>query len=250
MNGEMRYGARLRVRQKPTDSGSWYDTVAHPLPDSCGEPPGILVRDQKSRTTCVAMAMAGLCERARRPIVPLSVEHLYFLSKTHDDSMATCGTYLMCAGAALESDGITTEEIWPYRSYAPCNLTGEHPPAAAGDTRHLTKLATTKQPEHDVDALRQKICDGRVIAISFEVFPSFDDEATQRSGEVHMPSRDEAPLSLGHAVLLWGYVVDPASPGNGYFRFQNSRGTGWGAAGMGMLPFDYVRHYASEAFSY
>src|SRR5437879_3142522 len=50
--------------------------------------------------------------------------------------------------------------------------------------------------------------------------------------------------NLGHSVALIGY-----DEGSQRFVFRNSWGPGWGDAGYGYLPYDYLERYQQEAWA-
>ena len=50
----------------------------------------------------------------------------------------------------------------------------------------------------------------------------------------------------GHSVLLVGYGLDQDLPGNGYFLFRNTAGSGWGEGGYGRMSFAYARAYLND----
>jgi len=75
----------------------------------------------------------------------------------------------------------------------------------------------------------------------------------QATGAFPFPTTGES-IAGGHAVVVVGYddtkKIQNTNPGGveatGAFLIRNSWGTGWGQAGYGWLPYEYVRQSLAE----
>jgi C1A family cysteine protease len=54
----------------------------------------------------------------------------------------------------------------------------------------------------------------------------------------------------GHSIDFVGYKVSKSFPGEGYFVFRNSWGTGFGEKGYGYMSFEYAMKYTNDLVQY
>lgn len=54
----------------------------------------------------------------------------------------------------------------------------------------------------------------------------------------------------GHSIDFVGYRASKKFPGEGYFIFRNSWGTGFGDQGYGYMSFEYAMAYTNDLFQY
>lgn len=54
----------------------------------------------------------------------------------------------------------------------------------------------------------------------------------------------------GHSIDFVGYKVSKSFPGEGYFVFRNSWGTGFGEQGYGYMSFEYAMKYTNDLVQY
>jgi len=86
----------------------------------------------------------------------------------------------------------------------------------------------------------------------FTVYSSISQAGT--TGKIPYPSTGDKVIG-GHAMLMVGYDdnvtitnTTTSSSTKGAFIVRNSWGTGWGDAGYGMLPYDYVTNRLAVDF--
>lgn len=235
------------------------------------------VRDQGQRGTCVAHAVTA-CVEHHFGESDLSEQFLYWGAKLHGgDPFPTAeGTWLRCAEQALRSNGICSEQLWPYN---PARIAGNETqeiPGTAPSSAALTDapsrshaaatcLDVSSQTSGKAAGLRTELAKGPV-AISLPVFQDpqtpFDNwnwYGAVDHGHVLDPTQYSV-VAAGHAICACGYQPSASAPGGGWFVFKNSWGTttwnpGGGttppghpvtAAGYGYVSASYVDRYLWE----
>ena len=216
------------------------------------------VRHQGSRGTCVAHASAAVREFLlgdQSSSADLSEQFLYWACKQRD-GYAGSGTWIHTAMAILQELGVCPEAIWPYNGTIIANNEGQGPAPdnAASEAIPYRVPTVTKLNATWVDELRQVLAAGSPVAFSVRVFESCQRPYTYRVGDLRLPLLGERNLG-GHAMCMVGYVDDEGTPGGGYFIVRNSWGTAFGydgevAPGYCRLPYEYLRKYGVEAFTF
>lgn len=96
----------------------------------------------------------------------------------------------------------------------------------------------------DVTALKTALASGFGVVIGFNCFNQLESDQAAANGIVLPPAAGEASIG-GHCVFLVGWDDTLSYQGvTGFFKFQNSWGTSWGAQGFGYLPQSYVANAA------
>lgn len=143
---------------------------------------------------------------------------------TKEDSGATIRDVIK--GAAKY--GAAPESLWPYNivkfAVAPSRK-------ATDAATHFKALRYESVPQ-DEATMKSVLAAQSLLVIGFSVFQSFESQATDQSGVVSMPQSSESLLG-GHCVAVTGYNE------TGFF-FDNSWGSGWGNAGSGWFPKEYL----------
>jgi hypothetical protein len=216
------------------------------------------VRDQGQRGTCVAFAsiayleyhLAGGVAKTRR----LSEQFLYWACKESDGVPDVEGTHVRVGADVVRTQGACLSRTWRYSSL-PGATEGQGPPPEGAEREALNH----RWPDADMLAagdirrLRQSLEDNKPVVLSVYTFPNWDFPVVAETGEVTMPLPG-ADEDGAHAVCLAGYELNNRAPGGGAFIFRNSWGRSWGkrrgrfGPGYGVLPFEYVKQYAIEAF--
>jgi C1A family cysteine protease len=210
------------------------------------------VENQGQLGSCTANAGAGLLEYFERRAYGKHVDasRLFLYKVTRDLMKVTgdTGAYLRKTMQALATFGAPPEEYWPYvisrfdvEPSAFCY-------AFAGDYRalqyyRLDPAGTT--PEQLLDTVRANAASGLPSCFGFTVYSSI--QQADAAGKIPFPAPKEKVVG-GHAVDVAGYddalQIANTSPGGtsteGAFMIRNSWGTGWGQAGYGWLPYEYV----------
>lgn len=197
------------------------------------------VWDQGELGSCTAHAIgAAFAFEARKQATAYAAMtpsrlFLYFNERdmegtTTDDA----GAEIRDGVKSTATTGLCDETLWPYD---PARFADKPTPDAYADALdHRT--TTYLRVAQTLPALQSCLASGFPIAFGISVFDSFEGDGPAATGVVPMPSTSESNLG-GHAILLCGYDTYTRQ-----FTFRNSWGDGWGAAGYGYLPFDYVQN--------
>ena len=221
-----------------------------------GLPP---VRNQGSRSTCVAHAVTAVREQLEiaagcPPEINLSEQYVYWWCKAHDGIPKASGTYVSVGMRCLNQTGAPWEEAWPYVSRDTDDQgQGPPPPAAANGDLAFRTLRSQEFNRTDTTGIKTCLYEGRVVAFSVPVFDSwYASSATSRWGKITLPLPGE-PADGGHAMTLVGYQDDPDTPGGGYFLVRNSwQPWSWDGVwqeGYGYIPYAYIGRHATAVFS-
>ena len=190
-----------------------------------GMPP---VFEQGSLGSCTAQAITAAVIFASKCQTLLSRLFLYF------NERAAIGTTSYDSGAIIRDglksvvkQGSVPETSWPYAVEA---LTTQPPSSlyAVALKDLVVRYATVPQ---NLVSLRCAILEGYPVVFGISAFSSFFSDP---GGNIPLPQPGEQLLG-GHAILLVGF--DNATK---RFIFRNSWGEGWGQAGYGTIPYDYV----------
>lgn len=204
------------------------------------------VEDQQSIGSCTAQAGVGMLEYYQRRAFGKHVDgsrlFLYKVTRNLLGWTGDTGAYLRDTMKALVMCGVPPERFWPYdiAKY------DEEPTAflyALGDNYEAVEYyrldpAGTTRAER-LEAIRTKLAAGLPPMFGFTVYSSMP-AAGDGKGEIPFPGAGDT-VQGGHAVVAVGYD-DGKKIGSakGALLIRNSWGTGWGDAGYGWLPYDYV----------
>lgn len=216
------------------------------------------IEDQGSLGSCTANAGVGLMEyferRAMGKHIDASRLFLYKATRNLMRWTGDTGAFLRSTMGAMVLFGVPPEEYWPYRiadfdreptsfcyafaqNYQAINYYRLDPPG----TTAATLLAR----------IQANLAAGLPSMFGFTVYNSIS-QASQ-TGKIPMPTKGEK-VAGGHAIVVVGYdnqmKIKNNNPGGtqttGAFLIRNSWGTGWGDAGYGWLPYDYVTKGLAE----
>ncbi len=215
------------------------------------------VRDQGRRGTCVAHAVCAVTEAltGHAGSLDLSEQFLYWNAKDHDGQPASPGTSIKVAMDLTVADGICDEVVWPYVSEVIPGNEGQGPPPAdigGSDKHRLSESAALDR--HDSAVIRNTLDQGRPVALSVPVFPSWvGNPMLKLSGFIPMPLPGTSHTD-GHAMCGVGYGFDSQFAGGGFLILRNSWGIGFApqspvAPGHALLPFAYWDEYGWELFA-
>ena len=200
------------------------------------------VRNQGEEGTCVAFAgTVGVKEfldgKEYSKYIPLSPRYVYYNCKKLDGIPESEGTYPRVAMKVLLNKGACLESSWPYKPYQI-----DKPKKNAGVQALKYRIKAYARLKSIAEMKKSLILNGPFLA-GMLVFSGWLSEKTARDGKVPMPQKREEELG-GHAICVCGYD-DKVK----LFKFKNSWGKGWGAAGYGYLKYDYVGQYCLDAWS-
>lgn len=210
------------------------------------------IENQLNLGSCTANAAAGVVEyfqrRAFGEYIDASRLFIYKVERNLLDWTGDTGAYLRTAMGALATFGAPPEKYWPYivanfddepsafcyafaQGYKAINYYRLDPPGTA--------------PAALLGTIKTWLAAGLPSMFGFTVYSSYAQAAT--TGKFPFPTRGERVVG-GHAIVAVGYDdgmhIKNTNPGAtetvGAFLIRNSWGTGWGAAGYGWLPYQYV----------
>lgn len=210
------------------------------------------IENQGALGSCTANAGVSLVEyyerRAFGNHIDASRLFLYKTTRNLLHSTGDTGAYLRSTMGALVLFGLPPEEYWPY---VVANFDKEPTAfcyAYAQDYQSINYYRLDPPGTTPTDLLTQiktNLAAGLPAMFGFTVYSSY----TQASltGKIPYPTAGEK-IAGGHAIVAVGYddnmkiknTQAKAKETTGALLIRNSWGTGWGSAGYGWLPYDYV----------
>jgi len=205
------------------------------------------ILDQGPLGSCVAQAVSQIIRgKMLQQGAPTSVP---FPSRLWSYTMALAkqgdvgkdvGTNIGTMLDVLAQAGFPPESEWPYD----VSQFGRKPPLAAHHAA-LDQEAVLAEAYHPIvldgdmraSSVRQALTAGNLVAFGTpvtEVFVSSDP-----GGAVVQRPQPGAPIAGGHAMVVAGFEIDPAT-GRVRFRIANSWGKGWGESGFFWMDVDYL----------
>ncbi len=210
------------------------------------------IEDQGELGSCTANAAVGLVEyferRAHGTYIDASRLFLYKVTRSLLHWTGDTGAYLRSTMGGLALFGVPPEEYWPY---AVDRFDAEPPPFCYAFAQNYQAIQYYRLDPSGVsrDALLSRIKtnlgSGLPSMFGFTVYSSVDQAKT--SGKIPYPTKGERVVG-GHAIDAVGYddamkIKNTNAGGKetkGAFLIRNSWGPGWGDAGYGWLPYEYV----------
>lgn len=209
------------------------------------------VEDQGNVGSCTAHAGAAIIEYFERKAFGnyLDASRLFLYKTTRNllHHTGDTGAYLRSTMAAMALFGVPPEEYWPYN---PADLDKEPPGFCYALASHYQALSYYRLDTPGVvrdtllNTIKKNIAGGIPAMFGFTVYSSYAQSA--KTGKIPFPGRNEKMVG-GHAVAAMGYDdsitirnTASAEETKGALLMRNSWGTGWGMAGYGWLPYEYV----------
>ena len=204
------------------------------------------IEDQKSLGSCTAHAGVGMLEyyerRAFGSHIDASRLFLYKVTRSLLGWKGDTGGYLRTTMKALVMTGVPPEQYWPY---VVSKFDEEPTPFlyALGDNYEALKYyrldPAGSTPAEVLANVKAQLAAGLPSMFGFTVYSSIPPLGDGK-GEIPFPGSGDK-VEGGHAVLAVGYDdARKIGTSKGALLLGNSWGTGWGEAGYGWLPYDYI----------
>ncbi len=210
------------------------------------------VEDQDGTNSCTAHAGVGAIEFFERRAFGRYIDHSrLFLYKTTRDLLgwtADVGAFLRTTMGSMVLFGVPPERYWPF------NVAKINDEPAAFHYSFAENYRAIKYYRLDppgitppllLNRIKTNLAAGLPAIFGFTVYSSIG-QAKTNGGKIPYPRTGESVVG-GHAVVAAGYddakVIKnmPLGPQTtGAILIRNSWGTGWGQAGYGWLPYEYV----------
>ena len=210
------------------------------------------IEDQEDIGSCTAHAGVGIYEYFERRAFGrhLDASRLFLYKVTRNMSHWTgdTGAFLRTTMGALALFGTPPEEYWPYVT---ADFDKEPPAFCYAFAQSFQALSYYRlDPPGTTRAdlltrIKTNLAAGLPSMFGFTVYSSISQAGT--TGKIPYPTRGDK-IAGGHAIMAVGYddamKIKNTNAGavetKGALLIRNSWGIGWGAAGYGWLPYEYV----------
>ena len=211
------------------------------------------IENQGALGSCTANAGVGIVEYFERRAFGRHIDaSRLFLYKVTRDLLhwpGDTGAFLRTTMGGLVLFGVPPEEYWPY--LIP-QFDVEPPAFCYAFAQNYQAISYYRLDPHGTAAdvllarIKAFLVGGLPSMFGFTVYSSYV-QASSSGGKFPFPTPGET-IAGGHAIVAVGYddgmKIKNTNPGavetTGAFLIRNSWGTGWGSAGYGWLPYEYV----------
>lgn len=199
------------------------------------------IEDQESIGSCTAQSVCGLIEYLQRSLygqqLDVSRLFLYKVTRTYLGWTGDTGAFVRSAIKALRLFGVPPEDYYPYAI-----ARFDEEPAAFLYAFASNYRAIQYYRLNTLDDLKESLAKGIPFAFGFSCYKSMFTDEVRRTGNIPLPTATDRIVG-GHAVMAVGYDEN-----TGRLLIRNSWGTGWGDAGYGTLPYEYVTQNLAQDF--
>ncbi|MGE5376939.1 MAG: C1 family peptidase [Bacteroidota bacterium] len=212
------------------------------------------IEDQGQLGSCTANATVGLLEYFERQACGNYIDHsrlfVYKVTRELLGWSGDSGGTLRAAMGALALFGAPPEKYWPY-DIANFDMEPSAFVYAFAENYQAVRYFRydppgTQRPEL-LARLKTWLAAGWPSMFGFTCYSSLSSPQTAATGKIPFPASGEQVVG-GHAIVAIGYddnmvIQNPNANGpqtTGAFIIRNSWGTGWGEAGYGYLPYEYL----------
>jgi C1A family cysteine protease len=202
------------------------------------------VYDQGQLGSCTANSVAGAVQFVQPHLTPSRLFIYYNTRVIEHDVPIAAGTSIYDAIKAVGTNGVCSENEWPYIISKFANLPSKkcYEDASKDVIRDYWSIAPTSTSTQ-VLANKQCLAKGHPIVFGLTIFESFDSDAVAATGNVPMPIKGEKNIG-GHSMLIIGY-----NDATQRFLVRNSWGVNWGDKGMCTIPYEYITNYCWNFWS-
>ncbi|UFS70176.1 hypothetical protein LPW11_20165 [Geomonas sp. RF6] len=210
------------------------------------------MENQLTLGSCTANAAAGMYEyfeqRAQGKYIDCSRLFIYKVTRNLLGWTGDTGAFLRATMGALTLFGSPPEKYYPYsvpdfdkEPSAFCYAFAQNFQAV----QYFRLDPPGTSPTSFLNNIKKYLASGFVSIIGFTVYDSISQGSA--TGKIPFPVATEKVLG-GHAIAVVGFddnmkIKNTLKGGvetTGALLIRNSWGTGWGSAGYGWLPYDYV----------
>lgn len=206
------------------------------------------IENQESIGSCTANAGVGMVEyyekRAFNTYIDASRLFLYKTTRNLLELQGDTGAYLRSTMAAMTLFGVPPEKYWPYviedydkEPTAFCYSFAQNYQAI----QYVRLDPINVTGENLLKTIKVNLAANIPSMFGFTVYSSI---YNVDKGKIPYPSSGDSIVG-GHAIMAVGYddsmvITNADNKTIGAILIRNSWGTGWGDAGYGFLPYNYI----------